>query len=57
MIPTRRARGNVRLTLVVTSDGGRRSVTRAFRLLSPNACSKGQEGWVGRSLCGTTSHL
>jgi glycerophosphoryl diester phosphodiesterase len=57
---TARAKGKVRLSLVVTSDGGERTVTRSLRILPSGSCSKkggGKGGSGGGLICGTTDHL
>jgi glycerophosphoryl diester phosphodiesterase len=53
---TSRAKGRVRLSLVVTTDGGERTVTRTFRILRSGSCSK-KGGSGGGLLCGNTDHL
>jgi len=57
VLPGRKAKGPVRLTLAITSDGGSRSVTRNFRVIAPRACASkgGKKG--GDLICGTTNHL
>ncbi len=54
---TRKARGKVPLTLVVTSDQEKWEATRNFRVVKPKACSKKGGRKSNDRLCGTTDHL
>ncbi|MEX1220460.1 MAG: glycerophosphodiester phosphodiesterase family protein [Solirubrobacterales bacterium] len=57
---TARAKGKVRISLIVTSDGGERTVTETFRILPSGSCSKkggSKGGSTGGMLCGSTNHF
>ncbi len=52
---SRKAKGRVPLTLVVTSDQEKVEETRGFRIVGPRTCSKKRKG--DSKVCGSTDHL